>query len=158
MEVHAALEELRELAHGIYPPFLAERGLVEAVRGALTRSGIAGRVHAEGVGRYAAEMEAAVYFCCVEALQNTAKHAQAARVDVRLWGEDGVVLFEVSDDGASFDPSLTREGAGVTNMRDRVGAQGGNLRVDSQPGAGTRVTGAVPFVSAPALPGRPELP
>jgi signal transduction histidine kinase len=157
-EVHAALDDLRELAHGIYPPLLVERGLADAVRGALTKSGAPGRVEAHGVERYPAETEATVYFCCVEAIQNAAKHAPAARVDVRLWSEDGALLFEVHDDGPGFDPALTREGAGVTNMRDRVGAQGGSLRVDAHPDAGTRVTGAVPLVSAPVLPDRGGLP
>jgi signal transduction histidine kinase len=157
-EVHAALEELRELAHGIYPPLLAERGLTDAVRGALTRSGAAGRAQAHGVGRYSAETEAAVYFCCVEAIQNAAKHAPGATVDVRLWSDDGALRFEVQDDGPGFEPALTREGAGLTNMRDRVGAQGGNLRVDTRPGAGTRVTGVLPILSAPALPDTAERP
>jgi signal transduction histidine kinase len=157
-EVHAALDDLRELAHGIYPPLLAERGLVDAVRGALARSSVPGRVQADGVGRYAPETEATVYFCCVEAIQNAAKHAPAAKLDVRLWSEDGALLFEVGDDGPGFEPVVTREGAGMTNMRDRVGAQGGNLRVEAQPGAGARVIGAVPIVSAPAHPDTRALP
>jgi len=157
-EVHAALEDLRELAHGIYPPLLAERGLVDAVRGALARSGVAGRVEATDVGRYPPETEATVYFCCVEAIQNAAKHAPAANVELRLWSEDGAVVFEVSDDGPGFEPTVMREGAGMTNMRDRVGAQGGNVSVESRPDAGARVTGAVPIVSAPARPDRRGLP
>jgi signal transduction histidine kinase len=157
-EVHAALEELRELAHGIYPPLLVERGLADAVRAALRRSGVRGRVDADGVGRYRPDTEATVYFCCVEAIQNAAKHAPTATVDVRLWSEEGALYFAVSDDGPGFDAALTPEGAGVTNMRDRVGALGGSLQLDGQPEAGTRVTGAVPVVSGSARPGRAALP
>jgi signal transduction histidine kinase len=152
--VHAALEELRDLAHGIYPPLLAERGVADAVRGAVARSGVSGGVQADTRGRYPAEVEATVYFCCVEAIQNVAKHASQAHVAVRLWAENGALLFEVSDDGPGFDAAAVREGTGVTSMRDRVGALGGTLRVQAEPGEGTRITGAVPVVIPAARPGR----
>jgi signal transduction histidine kinase len=156
--VHAALDDLRELAHGIYPPLLVERGLADAVRAALRRSGVRGRVEGDGVGRYSPDAEATVYFCCVEAIQNAAKHAPGATVDVRLWREPGALYFAVSDDGPGFDPASAPEGVGVTNMRDRVGALGGSLQLDGQPQAGTRVTGALPLVIDSAPPDTAALP
>jgi signal transduction histidine kinase len=151
-EVHTALDELRDLAHGIYPPFLAERGLADAVRGALARTGARGSVSADGIGRYPPAVESTAYFCCVEAIQNAAKHAPGAQVGVRLWCEDDALLFEIRDDGPGFSPDVTAPGAGITNMRDRVGALGGTLRVGADPGAGARVTGALPLVSVAARP------
>ena len=142
-ELHSALEDLRELAHGIYPPLLAERGLADAIRVVQARSACPGGVETNGLARYPADVEATVYFCCAEAIQNAAKHG-AGRVSVRLWVEGDALLFEVSDAGPGFDPATTPEGAGITNMRDRVGALGGTLRLDARPGAGTQVTGAVP--------------
>jgi signal transduction histidine kinase len=150
-EVHAALDNLRELAHGIYPPLLAERGVVDALRGTMARVGVSGSVQAGQVDRYLPEVEATVYFCCVEALQNAAKHAPGAHVAVRLWSADGALMFAVEDDGPGFDTNRTTEGVGVTNMRDRVGALGGSIQLDTRQGSGTRITGAVPLVSAPAL-------
>ena len=149
-EVHTALEELRELAHGIYPPLLAEHGLADAVRGALARTGARGTVNADGIGRYPPPVESTAYFCCVEAIQNAAKHAPGARIGVRLWCEDDALLFEIHDDGPGFSPGVAAERAGMTNMRDRAGALGGTLRVNAAPGSGTRVTGALPLVSVAA--------
>jgi signal transduction histidine kinase len=152
-EVHAALDELRDLAHGIYPPLLAERGLADAIRTALTRSGLAGSVRADGIGRHPADVEATIYFCCVEAIQNAAKQSADA-VSVNLWEEAGeALMFEVADDGPGFEPGQVAEGTGLTNMRDRVGALGGTLKLDASPGTGVRVTGAVPVVSPRALRG-----
>jgi signal transduction histidine kinase len=149
-EIHAAIEQLRDLAHGIYPPLLAERGLADAVRGALARVGVRGSVAADGVARYEQAVESTAYFCCVEAIQNAAKHAPGARVSVRLWAADGALRFEVCDDGPGFDPGARGAAAGVTNMHDRVGALGGTLAIDTS--NGTRVTGALPLSSV-ALPG-----
>jgi len=144
-DVRSAVEELRSLAHGIYPPLLSSAGLGEAMSAACRRAPLPASVNADGVGRYAPEVEAAVYFCCLEALQNAAKHAGAeASARVRIWEEAGALLFEVSDDGAGFENGGDGEGAGLTNMRDRLGAVGGTLRVDSAGGKGTRVQGAVP--------------
>jgi signal transduction histidine kinase len=141
----AALEELRVLAHGIYPPLLSSGGLREALAGACRKAALPSVVEAEGIERYQPEVEAAVYFSCVEALQNAAKYAgPGASARVRLWEEAGGLLFEVADDGGGFDSSA-RDGAGLTNMRDRLGAVGGTLRVESAPGQGTRVHGAVPL-------------
>jgi signal transduction histidine kinase len=91
-----------------------------------------------------------VYFCCLEALQNTAKHAAGAQVEVRLWEESGGLLFSVSDDGPGFDVALARGGHGYTNMADRLGAIGGTVRWDSAPGHGTRVSGSVPLLEGSA--------
>ena len=108
-EVKNTIQELRELAHGIYPPLLADSGLGEALRAAANRSPLAVTVTADGIGRYTPDIEAAVYFCCLEALQNAAKHAPQARVEVRVWEESGGLLFAVTDDGPGFDAaSLAR--------------------------------------------------
>jgi signal transduction histidine kinase len=142
-----AVQELRALAHGIYPPLLVDRGVVEALRSAAGRAALPTEVEAEGVGRYAPEVEAAIYFCCMEALQNAGKHAgpDAAAV-VRIREEEGAVLFEVTDTGAGFDSAGTAgKGAGFVNMRDRVGAIGGALEVHSAPGAGTTISGRLPL-------------
>jgi signal transduction histidine kinase len=157
-EVHAALEDVRDLAHGIYPPLLAEQGLADAVRGALARSGARGRVVADGVARYSPSLESTVYFCCVEGIQNVVKHAPGARVAVRMWPEGRALLFEVRDDGPGFDRRRRHEGAGLTNMRDRVGALGGTLEVEAQPGEGTCITGVLPLVSSVARRGTAALP
>ena len=147
-DVRSAIEELRSLAHGIYPPLLSSAGLGQAMSAACRRAPLPADVEADGVGRHSPEVEAAVYFCCLEALQNAAKYAgPEAAARVRIWEEAGGLLFEVSDDGAGFQPGPHDEGAGLTNMRDRLGAVGGTLRVESN-GHGTRVHGAVP-VSAP---------
>jgi signal transduction histidine kinase len=145
-DIHTAIEELRDLAHGIYPPVLVDRGLREAVAAALQRAGVKGGVEADGSARYPVDLEATVYFCCLEAIQNAAKHAGAnARVQVRMWEEDATLLFEIADDGAGFEPRLDRTGVGLANMRDRVGALGGQLHVDTTPGRGTSVVGGVPL-------------
>jgi signal transduction histidine kinase len=96
--------------------------------------------------RYPAEVEAAVYFCCLEALQNAGKHAVGATgVRLSLAEEDGVLLFEVTDDGPGFDPRSRPAGAGLANMADRLGAIGGRVRIESAPGEGTRIAGAIPL-------------
>jgi signal transduction histidine kinase len=147
-EVHAAIEQLRDLAHGIYPPLLAEQGLADALRGALARATARGVVRADRVARYPPVVEATAYFCCVEAIQNAAKHAQGAPVEVRLWSENGALMFEVRDEGPGFDAAKAVAGAGMTNMQDRVGALGGVLVVESEPGAGTRITASLPIVTS----------
>src|SRR5439155_12624217 len=99
-----------------------------------------------GIGRYPPEREAAIYFCCLEALQNAGKYAgEGASGTVRLREEAGGLVFEVRDDGVGFDPASRRSGAGFTNMNDRLGALGGTLRVESSPGVGTRIVGAIPL-------------
>ena len=144
-DVKLAIEELRALAHGIYPPLLSSAGLGEAMSAACRRAPLPATLEADAVGRYAPEVEAAVYFCCLEALQNAAKHAgPGASAHVRIWEEAGGLLFEISDDGEGFESSHDGEGAGLTNMRDRLGAVGGTLRFESATGHGTRINGAVP--------------
>lgn len=150
-DVKSAIEDLRSLAHGIYPPLLSSSGLGEAMAAACRRAPLPASVEADGVGRHAPEIEAAVYFCCLEALQNAAKYAGAgASARVRIWQDADGLLFEVSDDGAGFQFDGRGEGAGLTNMRDRLGAVGGTLRVESAGSHGTRIQGVVP-VSAPGV-------
>jgi signal transduction histidine kinase len=145
-EVQETIQELRELAHGIYPPLLVDSGLVEALRAAANRNPLPVDIVADGIARYPSETEAAVYFCCLEALQNAAKHAPDARVEVRLWEESGGLLFTVSDDGPGFDPDTAQRGHGYVNMADRLGAIGGTVRWESELGKGSQVRGSVPLV------------
>jgi len=145
-EVKATIQELRDLAHGIYPPLLADSGLGEALSAAGRRNPLPVIVAADGIGRYSLEIESAIYFCCLEALQNAAKHAAGATVNVRLWEESGGLLFSVADDGPGFEASLATRGHGYMNMADRLGAIGGTVRWESAPGSGTRVLGSVPLL------------
>ena len=148
-DVQDALQEFRDLAHGIYPPLLVERGLGEGLRSVAARAPVPVRFELEGLGRYPPEVETTVYFCCLEALQNAGKHAGAgAGATVRVWEDDDGLLFEVADDGAGFDPGEQPRGSGLENMSDRLGALGGHLSLASSPG-GTRVAGAVPFSRTP---------
>ena len=145
LEVDEAIDELRDLAHGLYPPLLAQAGVGAALAAVARRSGIPVRVFELGLSRQPEPVEVTIYFCCLEALQNVAKHAgPGASVAVTLGESDGCVEFAVEDDGAGFDPATVERGSGLTNLADRVAAVGGTLRVDSSPGAGTRVTGRVP--------------
>jgi signal transduction histidine kinase len=145
-DVQLTIKELRELAHGIYPPLLADNGLGDALRAAASRSPLKVLVTIADVDRYPAEMEAAIYFSCLEALQNAAKHAPDATVQLRLWCESGGLLFSVTDDGPGFDPAVARRGHGFVNMADRLGAIGGTVRWDSRPGHGAAVSGSVPLI------------
>jgi signal transduction histidine kinase len=145
-DVREALEEVRELAHGIYPPLLLDLGLVEALHAAASEAGVPTRVQAPDLDRYSPEIEATVYFCCLEALDNAARHAgPGARATVRAWRERDALRFEVVDDGAGFEPDARPPGAGLTNMSDRLGALGGRLSIRSEPGQGTRVCGSIPL-------------
>ena len=144
-ELDEALEELRSLAHGVYPPLLADRGLTEALRAAAQRFRNGAELRAHDVGRYPPEVESAVYFCVLEALQNVLKHAADARnVVVRLDGAPPELRFSVRDDGAGAGDGIVRKGAGITNMHDRLGSVGGNVSVTSTLGVGTLVQGHVP--------------
>lgn len=145
-EVQETIQEVRQLAHGIYPPLLVDSGLVEALRAAASRSPLPVDIAAEGIGRYPSETEAAVYFCCLEALQNAAKHAPDSYVELQLWEEAGGLLFTVSDDGPGFDPGRAQKGHGYVNMADRLGAIGGTVRWESEIGKGSVVRGSVPLV------------
>ncbi len=145
-----ALEELRSLAHGVRPPLLNDRGLPDAVRAALARSALPAAFDADGVGRYPPAVESAVYFSVLEALQNVAKHARnASRVTVLLHDDTrGELRFEVRDDGRGADQETLERGEGITNMRDRVAAVDGTLRVVSRNGLGTLVAGRIPVTRA----------
>jgi signal transduction histidine kinase len=147
-----ALETLRDLARGIYPPLLADKGLVAALESQGRKATMPVRVDAEGVERYAQDVEATVYFCVLEALQNVQKYAKASRVVVRLRGQEGELTFEIEDDGTGFDTATVTRGAGLTNMVDRVEALGGNVDLTSAPGSGTRVSGCVPATVREAVP------
>jgi signal transduction histidine kinase len=145
-EVKRTIQELRGRAHGIYPPLLADSGLGEALRAAASRSPLSVEVASAGIGRYTPEIEAAVYFCCLEALQNAAKHAPDASVEVRIWEDSGGLLFAVSDDGPGFDAESARKGHGFVNMADRLGAIGGTVRWQSEAGHGAQIRGSIPLV------------
>ena len=144
-EVKDAARELRDLAHGIYPPLLAEQGLSAALAAAASRSTLPTTVDAAPLGRYPAEIEATVYFCCLEAIQNACKHAgEGATLALHLREEAGMLTFDVIDDGKGFDAQARGLGAGFRNMADRLGALGGSLQVESAPQRGTTVSGAIP--------------
>jgi signal transduction histidine kinase len=151
----AALAALDELSSGLYPARLAEHGLAVALEQAALSSPLPVAVDARDLPRADPDVEAAVYFCCLEAMQNAAKHAQASRVDLCLASRGGAVTFAVTDDGRGFLASATPAGAGTHNMRDRLESLGGALRVSSAPGAGTTVSGKVPAAPRPAHPGVP---
>ncbi len=146
-ELEDVVDELRALAQGVYPSLLRDFGLVDALAPVAGRASPPARLDAKGIGRYPDETEAAVYFCCLEALQNAGKHAGgAARAVIRLRDGDGRLSFEIRDDGDGFDPQrASGRGSGLTNMRDRVGALGGTLAVRSSPGLGTTIAGSVPL-------------
>jgi signal transduction histidine kinase len=139
-----ALEELRELARGIYPPLLADLGLRAALEAQARKAAIPVTVEAPGLGRYPQKIEAAVYFCVLEALQNVAKYAQAPAARVTLRPDGRWLAFTVEDDGRGFDPATTPRGSGLQGISDRLGALGGTADVTSASGNGTRVTGRVP--------------
>jgi len=139
-----ALETVRDLARGIYPPLLAEKGLVIALESQAQKATVPVVVEGDGVTRYGQDIEAAVYFCVLEALQNAQKYARASKVVVSLKDRDGLLDFVVTDDGAGFDRETVKQGAGLTNMRDRLDALGGDVGIHSQPGQGTRLVGFIP--------------
>jgi signal transduction histidine kinase len=140
-----ALENLRELARGIYPPLLADLGLAAALNAQAGKSALPVTVQADGVGRFPQDTEAAVYFCCLEALQNTAKYAHATQARICLQTANGTLCFTVSDDGSGYDARHTSTGSGLRNMADRLAALGGRLEVQSAPGQGTTITGHLPI-------------
>lgn len=150
-ETHEALEDLRDLARGIYPPLLADKGLVVALEAQARKAAVDVSVHGDPSWRGPQDVEAAAYFCCLEAMQNVAKYADASHVDVRVHQEDGAIVFEVADDGAGFDIGTTRRGTGLQGMADRVAVLDGALEVDSSPGRGTTITGRMPINEAAAV-------
>ena len=138
-----AVEDLRDLARGIYPPLLASAGLAAALEAQAKKAPMPTSVTAKAVGRYPQDVEAAVYFCVLEALQNVAKYAGATRAEVRLAASGHSLEFTVTDDGAGFDPGSKAYGTGLQGMADRLHAHGGSLTVRSAPGAGTTIAGRV---------------
>ena len=146
MDVDDALDDVRSLAAGVYPALLVDCGLDEALRSIARRSPVPVRVAAQGVRRYPQQIEAAVYFCCLEALQNAAKHSHAHSVSINVFNGDDL-RFEVRDDGRGFDVRERDGGMGLTSIRDRLMAIGGNLVVESRPGRGTRIAGTIPHAT-----------
>jgi signal transduction histidine kinase len=145
-----ALENLRDLARGIYPPLLADLGLAAALGAQASKSPLPVTVEADEIGRFGQDTEAAVYFCCLEALQNTAKYAHATRVRICLQVQDATLRFTVSDDGIGYDTSHISIGSGLRNMADRLAVLGGRLDVRSAPREGTTITGYLPVPSRTA--------
>jgi signal transduction histidine kinase len=148
-EAREALESLRELARGIYPPLLADQGLGPALLAQARKAAIPVAVEAAGLARYGEAHEAAVYFSVLEGLQNVAKYAGATHAVVRLGQSDGMLWFEVSDDGRGFDPGRTTYGTGLQGIADRLAALDGTLDVRSTPGRGTTVRGSIPVAGLP---------
>ena len=139
-----ALADLRDLARGIYPQLLADRGLAAALEAQATKSSVPTTVRSDGVERHPREVEAAVYFTCLEALNNVAKYSGAKAATVSLAQANGTLTFTVADDGIGFDPGRVAYGTGLQGMADRLDAIGGDIRVRSAPGEGTTVTGSLP--------------
>jgi signal transduction histidine kinase len=148
-ETAEAVESLRDLAHGIYPPLLEAEGLEAALTARAAKAPVAVSVTAHGLGRYSPEIEAAVYFCVLESIQNAVKYAEAHTVNVTLQHQDSQLVFEVADEGRGFDPATQTQGRGLVNMTDRLDALGGALKVRSAPGEGTTITGSLDAVATP---------
>jgi signal transduction histidine kinase len=147
-ETNRALQDLRDLARGIYPPLLADKGLAAAVEAQARKSPVPVAVEADGIGRFPQEIEAAVYFCVLEGLQNALKHADPEQATVRLATTDGILTFQIADDGRGFDTAARAYGTGLQGMADRLDAIGGTLEVRSAPGEGTTLTGRLPVRTA----------
>jgi signal transduction histidine kinase len=137
-----AITTLVQLSRGIYPPLLEEAGVAAALRGLAGEAAVSVVDH--GSARYPPGVEAAAYFCCLEAIQNAAKHAGAAAVRVEVDAERDRLTLTVTDDGPGFDPATVAGGNGLANIRDRIDSVGGTLEVDSAPGRGTRVRAVIP--------------
>jgi signal transduction histidine kinase len=140
-----ALDTLRELARGIYPPLLADQGLVAALEAQARRATVPATVDAQGIDRYSQDVEATVYFCVLEALQNVQKYSHASHAIIHLREVDDQLRFEVTDNGGGFDVATARRGSGLTNIAERLDTLGGSLEVESAPGAGTTLRARLPF-------------
>jgi signal transduction histidine kinase len=138
------IENLDELTNGIYPPFLEGDGLGLALEAAAATSPIAVTVTAERIGRYPRSVEAAAYFCCLEALQNAVKHSHASNIAIVLLDEPGALSIAVEDDGIGFEADRTGSGAGLANMNDRISALGGSLTVAASASGGARISALLP--------------
>ena len=143
-----ALVSLRDLARGIFLTALADRGVIAALEAHVWSAVPAAGIDADGLAvdqRFTPEVETAVYFCCLEALQNCAKHAPGATIRVALGSpEPDWLTFSVRDDGPGFDPAVIQAGSGHQHMADRLAALDGTLHVSSAPGQGTTVIGRLP--------------
>jgi signal transduction histidine kinase len=124
---------------------LADKGLTAALEAQARKSGLPVEVRADAIGRYPQDTEAAVYFSCLEAMQNIAKYASASSASVSLSERDHMLVFAVSDDGRGFDPDTTAGGSGLQGIADRVGALDGQVSVTSAPGRGTTIEGRLPI-------------
>ena len=144
-EVQHAHGELRDLARGVYPTVLTQHGLTAAIGAAADRSSVEVRLDLSEVGRHHGEIEAAIYFCILEALQNANRHAAASVLEVRLAVDEDELTFAVIDNGTGFD-ERSATGVGLDNMTDRLGAVGGTIRVSSHRSRGTTVSGTVPLL------------
>ena len=156
IETGRALDDLRDLARGIYPPLLADKGLIAALEAQSRRAPLPVVVRSEGTSRYPQDIEAAVYFSSLEALQNIAKYAQASQASVQLSEIAGTLEFRVTDDGVGFDPASIGYGTGLQGIADRLGAIEGELRIESSPGQGTSVIGRVPCGAQDEAPASPR--
>jgi signal transduction histidine kinase len=148
LDADEALENLRDLARGIYPPLLADKGLAAALESHARKATVPVHVRADGIARYPQETEAALYFCTLEALQNVQKYARASGATVQLREDGEQLTIEVVDDGRGFDMTAIKRGAGLTNMEDRLDALGGALQIHSRPGYGTTLRATVPILHA----------
>ncbi|MGA7098074.1 MAG: GAF domain-containing sensor histidine kinase [Acidimicrobiia bacterium] len=144
-EADDAVNSVRDFARGIYPPLLEAEGLPSALAARVEKAPLPVALEANGVGRYTREVEATVYFCVLEAVQNALKHSRAEMVRVSVDDDGGEISFEVSDDGLGFDPDSTGTGSGLANLADRVDALDGSLQVISRPGDGTTIRGRIPL-------------
>jgi len=150
--VETAIAEIRRLAHGIYPPLLVSGGLAQALPAVAAHAPVPAQLDLQGLGRYPASIETALYFCCSEALQNAVKHGGPdTTVTITAHTNDRMLTLTISDTGRGFDP--TTIGTGLTNMTDRLSAIGGNLVIDTAPGRGTRITAVI---ANPTQPGRSD--
>jgi len=136
--LETAIAEIRRIAHGIYPPLLADGGLARALPAAAAHASVPVQLHLHGLGRYPASIEAALYYCCREALQNAAKHGGPdTTVTITAHADEQMLSLTISDTGRGFDPATI--GTGLTNMTDRLSAIGGQLAINTAPGRGTRI-------------------
>jgi two-component system, NarL family, sensor kinase len=150
-EVDLAIRSLRDLSRGLHPPVLGTDGLVPALRTAVRGLPANVVVVADGLGRFEPQVEAAAYFCCLEATKNAATHGAASTVRITLAYDAGSLSFEVADDGRGFDPAAVARGQGSANLEDRVEGLGGHFRIESRPGHGTRVIGELPSAAHPSV-------
>jgi signal transduction histidine kinase len=140
-----AIKAVRDFAGGIYPPLLEAEGLTVAIGQESRKAAIPVAVRGDGLARYPREIESAVYFSVLEALQNTSKYADATTATVELTLTDGSLAFEITDDGHGFDTATVTKGAGLNGIADRLDTVGGNVTIRSCPGHGTTIAGSVPI-------------